>query len=157
MELLIPAMLVVLGLGLVVDSLRKPQKPMFSFSYNKDGKEVGTEEFSTGSNSFEFKASFTQADRTVSLSQLQRGSIHTSFGDYTVDLSGVKSVGPNCFLEIHNSFGNLDLLVPRRYQVVSENSAGFASIEIDSNPHGSDGIIHLETHCRFGQVDVTYI
>jgi predicted membrane protein len=88
---------------------------------------------------------------------LRYGSISTSFGEYTIDLSGVKSVKPGCELEVSNSFGELTLLVPSRFQLLCDNSAAFGNIDIKGTGTGIDGTITLDASCSFGEINIRYI
>lgn len=160
-DLLLPAFLVIFGLSLLLEALRKPKKPKYSFTYNRGNKHMAHNdfhnEFQIDGDHLEFSASFGDQKQLISMERLRSGSINTSFGDFTVDFSGVDSLASNCRLEVNASFGELTLLIPRRYQVVSENSTAFASIETSGTPDGTAGTIHMDANCSFGQITVRYI
>jgi transcriptional regulator with XRE-family HTH domain len=156
-DLLLPAFLVIFGLSLLMDALRKPKKPKCSFKADSAKKRTGHHDFEIDGDHLEFSASFGDQNQLITMERLHRGSIETSFGDYTLDFSGVESITSNCRLEVDTSFGDLTLLIPRRYLVVSENTDSFGSIEIDGTPDGTDGTIYMEADCSFGQITVRYI
>ncbi len=156
-DLLLPAFLVIFGLSLLLDVLRKPKKAKYSFQSDSMKKHTGHNEFQIDGDNLEFCASFGEQTQQINMKCLRTGEITTSFGDYTLDFSGVESVASNCHLEVVNSFGEMTLLIPRRYQVVSENTASFGSIETEGAPDGTDGTIYMEAVCSFGQITVRYI
>jgi transcriptional regulator with XRE-family HTH domain len=155
-NLLLPACLLIFGLSLLLDALRKPKKPKFSFTYNGKDK-VSTNDYNAAEDHFHFSASFSEQDQLIRIPTLRYGSISTSFGEYTLDLSGVETIDPDCKLEVCNSFGELTLLIPKRYALICENSTSFASIDIDGMGDGSGGVITLEASCSFGSIDVQFI
>lgn len=156
-DLLLPAFLVVFGLSLLLDALRKPQKPKFSFTYNGKNRHVKRNQFQIHEDHLEFSASFGDVDQLITMEKLRTGCISTSFGDYTLDFSGVESLAPDCRLEVSNSFGELTLLIPRRYRVISENSTSFASIDMEGSPENPIGTIFMDANSSFGEIDLRYI
>ena len=153
-DLLLPAFLVVFGLSLLLDALRKPRKPKFSFTYNNKRRK---NEFRINGDHLDYSASFSEQNQVIRMDCLRSGCVSTSFGEYTLDLSGVDSVAPDCRLEVSNSFGELTLLIPRRYQVVGENSTAFASIETEGSPENPVGTIDMDISCSFGEITVQYL
>lgn len=156
-NLLWPIFLVAFGAGLLLDAFKKPKKPRFSFSHNSKNKKAVHNECDIDGDHFDYNASFGENCCTVNMELLRYGSISTSFGDYTVNLSGVQSITPGCELEISNSFGELTLLVPKRFQLLCDNSTAFADIEIHGNGLGTDGTVTVDANCNFGQINIRYI
>lgn len=156
-NLLLPAFLVIFGLSLLLDALRKPHKPHFSFTYKNGKNSRSKNEYSVAEERFDFSASFGQQHQLIRLAKLNYGSISTSFGEYTVDLSGVEAVTPGCTLEVSNSFGELTLLVPKRFELLCDNSTAFASIDMTGEADGSGGVITLDASCSFGALTIRYI
>lgn len=153
-NVLFPALLLIFGLSLLADALRMPRRRRFRFYRGgKPGKQLHTTD-----NGFTYAASFAQREERVDLERLSRGEIDVSFGEYTVDLSGVKSVDGNCRVQVNSSFGELTLRVPSRYSVCCEANSSFGDIEVHGRP-GSDpeGIITLEGNVSFGELSVEYI
>lgn len=156
-NLLLPAFLVIFGLSLLLDALRKPRKPQISFQYKNGKHHKSQNDYSVAEEHFDYSASFEQQHQLIRIPKLNYGSISTSFGEYTVDLSGVESVTPGATLEVSNSFGELTLLVPNRYALLCDNSTAFASIDISGEPNGSSGSITLDASCSFGALNIRYI
>ena len=156
-EIVFPVVIVLLGLGLLADAFKKQRKPKVRVNCNGENSKTKTN-YTTGTDRFDYSASFGEDRRFVSLRELNRGCIETSFGDYTVDLSGVESVGPKCVLEAHCSFGELNILVPKRYAVQMDSSTAFAEACINGQPDADVlGTILLEAHASFGEIQVQYV
>ncbi len=155
---LLPGLLIILGLNLLLHALRRRKKPLVSFSI--DGKEYHSNlnEFRVGEDTFTFSASFGNDRRKLTLPLLRGGRISTIFGDFQIDLSGVEAVSDKCCLEANCSFGNLTVLVPRKFQVISDSSASFAHVEFlgeaDPEPKGT---VYLEGSASFGRLLIEYI
>lgn len=154
-NILFPALVILFGLSLLGDALRKPKKPKFSF--RKKGKEF-SEDLEYREHGFNYSASFGEATQYIDLDQLDRADISVSFGEFTVDFSNVLSVGDNCQVEANCSFGELTLLVPSCYLVRPVTSTAFAGSSISGKPDAEPrGIIHLESNASFGQINLKYI
>ncbi len=155
-ELVFPAILVIFGLSLLVDALKKPRKPKFQIHHNDENKI--TNNYHIDGEHFDYSASFGDAEQFISIPRLTDGKISTSFGDYTVDLSGVEEVSDSCSIDASCSFGELTLLVPRRFQVRQSTSTSFANVEIDGHPNPQpEGIICLKASASFGEITISYI
>ena len=154
-SIVFPVILVLLGLSLLMDAIqKKPKTPFISFS--KEGKQNC--DYICEEEHFDFDASFGNITQLVTLARLSRGSIDTSFGNYTVDLSGVHTIAPGCQLELDCSFGETTLLVPSRFSVQQEVSTSFSNVELIGNPSAEpEGTIVLEVDVSFGKVIIQYI
>ena len=154
-NLVFPVILVLLGLSLLADAIqKKPKTPIISFS--KEGKQNC--DYTCEEEHFEFDASFGNMTQQVLLARMSRGSIDTSFGNYTVDLTGVSTVAPGCQLEVDCSFGETTLLIPSRFSVQPEVSTSFSNVEVIGNPDTEpEGTIVLEVVVSFGKVIIQYI
>jgi len=153
-SLLFPA-LVLFGLSLLGDALKKPRKAKVQFK----GKHNKTkEQLDTDSDSFNYSASFGESTQYIELPCLRSGSISTTFGSYKLDLSGIVSVSENCSIDAKCVFGELVLLVPARYTVRPTTSTAFAEISVNGTPDAeSQGTIWLNASASFGEISVRYI
>ena len=155
-ELVFPAILVIFGVSLLVDAFKKPKKPKFQLHRNGENKE--TNNYHIDGEHFDYSASFGDVDQFISIPRLSTGKISTSFGDYTVDFSGVGEVSDNCSVEADCSFGELELRIPRRFMVQPTSSTSFASVEISGHPDPDpEGIIPLKASASFGEITISYI
>lgn len=156
-EIVFPVVIVLLGLGLLADAFKKPKKSSVHVGINGESNKTKTE-YSAKNGRLDYSASFGDDTRRVSLPIMHSGKIHTSFGDYTIDLSGVESLGSNCVLEAHASFGELTIQVPRHYAVQMDSSTAFADTSVSGHPDNEvRGTIHLEAHASFAEINVEYI
>ena len=157
------AVLVLLfGISLLADALRKPKKPKFHVTYtDRSGKAhrgQTVNDYECDDDSFRYNASFGESIQRVDSQCLADGEVKVSFGDYTVDLSGVERVEEDCRIEARCSFGELNLLVPRRYTVKAVSSTSMAAFNIGGHPDPEpEGIIRLDAHVSFGEINVKYI
>lgn len=153
-ELVFPAVLVLFGLSLLVDALKKPKKPMFQFHHNAKKKN----DYHVDGETFEYSASFGEHGQDICISRLSQGRISTSFGEYRIDLSGVEEVNAGCQLQVNCSFGELTLQVPKRFTVKQSNSTAFGEISVSGHPDPQpQGVINLKANASFGEICIQYI
>lgn len=154
-DLALPVILLLFGISLLVDALKKPKKSHFTFPSNGSITQTNCK---TDNGILDYTASFGEDRCCVSMDRLIEGNISTSFGDYTVDLSEVEEIAEHCKLDVSCSFGNLNLLIPKRYLVRCENSTSFAAVDISGQPSNeSCGTISVITSVNFGNIDIQYI
>ena len=162
-NLIFPIVIVIFGLSLLADALRKPRKPRFSITHNGESVLSGDEKkhnkssFSEEDGHFECSLSFGEDYRMICMPCLSGGEANCSFGELTVDLSGCKEIAPNCQLDASCSFGSLTLIVPKRFRVETDSSTAFASLAVNGQPDPSPaGVIPLDANVSFGQILITY-
>lgn len=162
-ELVFPIIIVIFGLSLLVDALRKPKKPIFTVSRNgvkicggEDQESKNT--FSTDESSFDCSLSFGGATRIINLPRLSGGEANCCFGELTIDLTECEEVTEDCEIEVSCSFGQLILRVPRRFRVEPDASTTFANLEICGTPDPNPtGIIRLDAAVSFGEIEIQYV
>ena len=154
-NIVFPVILVLLGLSLLMDAIqKKPKTPVISF--HKEGKQNC--DYTCEDEHFDLDASFGNMTQVVNLARLSRGSIDTSFGNYTVDLTHIGTIAPGCRLDVDCSFGETILLVPSRFYMQQAVSTSFSNVEIIGNPDASpEGTIALEVDISFGKLIIQYI
>lgn len=157
-ELLLPICIVLFGLSLLMDAMKKG-KPRFSITRDSNNTSHNfVSSFNVEGDTFEASTSFGSENRRVELPRLAGGKMDVSFGEMSVDLSGCDEISDNCHLKADCSFGELEILVPSRWEVRPDSSKAFASIEINGHPDAQpEGIIYLECNASFGQIEITYI
>ena len=155
--ILIAVAVLLFGVSLLADTLRKNRNAKrYGNFHGKNGQ--FHHDYTVSGNHFTYEASFGENTQPVILEKLQGGDISTSFGEYKVDLTGVGAVDNNCRLTASCSFGELTLLVPRRYAVIPDSSTAFAGFEIKGQPdEHAQGVIYLESSVSFGEICVRYI
>ena len=154
-ELLLPIVLLLFGLSLLFDALRKPKKSQFHIKHN--GKEMKSH-CTTNGEYFDCATSFGENHRLIQLPRLSGGSAQVSFGELSIDLSGCEEIAEGCSIDVSCSFGELELLIPRNYRVEPDIRTSFASLEMKGNPApDTDAVIYVSGSVSFGEITVRYI
>lgn len=158
-EALMIAILVLLfGSGLLFDALRKPKKGSFHMTHN--GLPFGKRQnhCTCDGTCFDCATAFGENDYLIQLPTLSGGYANVSFGEMQVDLSGCEAITPDCRLELHCSFGELELLVPRHIRIDPVSSTAFASVDITGMPAPDAAtVIHADCHAGFGEITIRYL
>lgn len=145
--------IIICGVALLLDALRKKRKVKLN---NHD--QVPFHSYAVDDGILDCSNSFGEEHQLVTTELLKGGKITNSFGEYSVNLSGVDAVADNCTIEASCSFGEMKLLVPSRYRVTHNSSTSFASYEVVGNPDDvTDGQIILNANVSFGEITVLYI
>ena len=153
---LLPVFLLLFGLSLLVDALKSPKNG--SFHFRRSGRKVSRDSFSCEGETFSCSTSFNESQRDILLPRLSGGSVDVSFGQLSVDISGCEEIAQNCSLDLNCSFGELDLLVPRKYRVDADSSTAFGSVDIRGTPDSSPAaVLHADCNASFGQITIRYI
>ena len=161
-DLLFPVAMLLFGLNLLADALRK--KPMSSFhlfrgdKHGHTGEKKHSTHLSQEGTRFECETSFGADRHRVELEHLTCGEASVSFGELTVDLTGCKSFGDRCHIEADCSFGELTILLPTCCRVEPDNDTTFGSVEISGEPDpNASSVIHLECDASFGSIHIEYL
>lgn len=155
-ELLFPALLLIFGLSLLVDALRKPKNRHLSFTHN--GKNPKRSCCEVKDDSFDCSLSFGEVSTVIDAPCLRRGEASVSFGELTVDLSGCGEIVDGCTIDASCSFGELTLMVPSRYRVEADAGTSFGNFEIKGTPAPAPvAVINLDASASFGEICVKYI
>ena len=157
-KLLWAVLIVLFGISLLADALKKPKWYKFIRFGNKR-HQSRKNHYNCTKDSFTFSGSFCDRRQNISLETLREGEINVSFGDYIIDLSAVSAVTPNCCICFNSSFADLTLLIPKRYQVIAEeHNSFFADIKIKGSPDANPvGQILLSGNCCFGDTIIRYV
>jgi predicted membrane protein len=157
-DLIWPAIVILFGLSLLADALRKPKKPKFEFVRNGVKDHTPVTNFQQGDSSFDIEVCFGEANYPITLPLLSKGEIECNFGNLTVDLSDCMAVEPNCRIEADCNFGELRLRIPGKFLIQPDQSTFCASVEVEGQPDANTaGTITLEADCNFGQITIEYI
>ncbi len=160
-ELAFPVILVLFGLSLLVDALRKPKKSKFHISRDGiklNGDKESKSSFTLDTDSFDASLSFGDNTHYIDLPVLRDGDISCTFGELTIDLSGCMQVAEDCSIDASCSFGELVILVPRRFCVKLDSSSSFGALETVGQPDSKpEGTILLDASVSFGHIEVRYI
>lgn len=154
-DLVWPTIIILFGLGLLADALKKPRKAKVQVKGKSDKRK---EQLSMDADSFDFSASFGESTQHIALPCLRGGSVSTSFGSYKLDFSGVEALAEDCALDVNCAFGELVLLIPSRYTVRPTTSTAFAEFAVKGEPDAeTQGTLYLSASASFGEICVRYI
>lgn len=164
-ELILPVLLLLFGLSLLADALKKPHGPSFSVKHNgkpvyihQDGKGKFQSYCHAEGSHFSCSTTFGEDRRLIQLPKLSSGEAKVSFGELTVDLTGCESIADNCRIQASCSFGELKLLVPASCRVEPLTGTAFASVEFKGSPAAdARQTIVLEGSASFGEIQIRYI
>lgn len=154
LERLLPIILLLVGVHLVVNALGKPKHGNFRASRSGTNKNHCTYNGET----FDCAGSFGEYSHNIQLPRLSGGHADISFGELTVDLSGCEELAENCRLELNCAFGELEILVPRKWKAAPFTSTAFGSVETKGCPSdNADAVLSLDCNVSFGEITIRYI
>lgn len=155
-NLIFPVLLLVLGLSMLIDALKKSKNPTFRIHRGSNRKcNCACENFE---DRFSCDLSFGENTHLVTVPRLSGGEASVSFGELTVDLRGCEELGENCTIQADCSFGELRLLVPRRFRVERKTDSAFGSVAVDGEPQPNpEGSLLLHGSVSFGEISIHYI
>jgi predicted membrane protein len=157
-ELVFPILILLFGLSLLIDALRKPKKPSISFSHCNDKSNKAHSTFFEENEHFECSVSFCENTHIVTLPRLSSGDASVSFGELTLDLTQCEEIADDCELEVSCSFGELVLVVPKTCRVISDSSTSFGSLEFSCHPDtDAQAVIRLDGSVSFGSIEIRYL
>ena len=157
-DLLLPAFLLLLGLSLLVNALRKPKGSRFCVTRN--GKSVVNAVGSCDINgdSFNCECVFSTKTHIIPLPTLRCGNADVSFGHMTLDLTQVDCFAPGCRIDADCAFGSLTVLVPTSCHAEVNADSAFGSVDIrgSHNPETAASV-YIDADASFGHIVVQYI
>lgn len=164
-RIVFPAIILLFGISLLVDAVRKPKRSKFHVSRNgvklcdeNGSPKKGKNEYTVDGEGFEYDFAFGDGVQNVALPVLSKGEVNMSFGELILDLTGCGKIADGCSLEANCSFGDLVILVPKNCRVLPESSTSFASFSIVGEPDAEPvATIYLEGNVSFGEIVVKYI
>ena len=164
-KLAFPILILLLGLSLFVDALRKPKHSRWYMRHNNKvvshkghgGNLVNDYSESEDTGTFSCSLSFGSDYRQVTMERMVSGNIDCSFGELTLDLCSCESFAENCRLDVDRSFGSTTILVPKLIQVIPSSSTAFAGLDIQGSPNAdASSVIHMDADVSFGSITVCY-
>ena len=156
-NLIFPALIVLFGLSLLMDALRKPKKGRFSIKKNGSDYKAN-KHFTQEGEYFEASLNFGDENHQVTLPRLSGGRAGVSFGEMELDLTGCGEIADGCQIDVGVSFGELTVKVPCAYRVECEASASFGNISIHGHPQAeAKGVMELTGGVSFGEINIQYV
>lgn len=159
-EILWPTLVILFGLSLLADALRKPNHATYRFQNKRTGEEhrKAIHYCQVEDGEFECENCFGDGDFLITTELLRCGDVENNFGSAKLDLSGVQAVADDCRIDAECNFGELKLLVPRRFMVQLSPETAFGSVQTQGQPaQTAEGIITISCEANFGSIVICYI
>jgi transcriptional regulator with XRE-family HTH domain/predicted membrane protein len=155
--IIFPSLIILFGLSLLFDALRKPKKGKFHITRRGNNQKLQNNYEVDGEN-FTYEASFGECEQAISLPILRSGEASISFGEFTLDLTGVEQVRQDCALELNCSFGELTVMMPKRFSIHTDCGTAFASVNVHGEPDSTPlGSISVDANASFGEINIRYV
>ncbi len=157
-ELVFPICVILFGLGLLINALRKPKESRFVMNH-RDGKRKKTQwTCDCRDEHFDCSLSFGDQYYQPALACLAEGSIELNFGNLTVDLTNCMTFRENCNVNVECNFGDVVLRVPRQVRIVHSEDSSCGTVSFSGQPDPvTTATVHLDADVSFGQLRVEYI
>ena len=153
-NIIFPILIVALGVSLLLEGFGK-KRPLLRFSTSGHRN---TTRMEVTDGILNYSDSHGDHRFTVVTPLLKKGQINTSFGDQTIDFSGVEAVAPDCVIRVNSSFGDTTLLIPSRFRAEVTASKSFSDIEIHGHAReDAEGTLHIHANSSFGDLSIEYI
>lgn len=156
--LIFPALIVIFGISLLLDALRRPKKRGFSIRKKGSLSHKTRKNFVQEGEGFGCSLTFGEVTHLITLPRLRYGEASVSFGEMEVDLSGCGEIADGCQIDLSASFGELRLKVPKCYRV--QCAAGTSFGEISTRGWHDDtvkGVIEITGGVSFGEIEIIYV
>ncbi len=152
---ILPVFLLLFGLSLLVDAVKKKKDPTFRITSNGKNKQVSN--YQAEGESFACDVSFGSNKQLVELPRLSHGEAEVSFGELVLDLRGCESFSEDCLLELECNFGSLTLLMPASLRAVPDSSTFSGKVRFSGQPIPEAQPIRLDCDANFGEIHIQYL
>lgn len=157
-SLIFPALILIFGVSLLLDALRKPKKGRFRIHKKGDISHKTKGNFTQAGEGFDCSLSFGEVEHFITLPRLKEGKASVSFGEMTLDLTACGEIADGCAVDVSASFGELRLKVPKKYRVDCAAGTSFGEISTHGHPDSNaNGVICLTGGVSFGELEIIYL
>lgn len=156
-ELVFPIIVVLIGVGLLIDALKKPRKNHFSIDRRGGNSKKTESNFREDGEHFESSLSFGENTQLITLPRLSSGSAKVSFGELIVDLTECEQIVDGCRLNAKCAFGELRLRLPKHCRAVVNPGTAVGSVEYSGHPDPDAATtVHINGSVSFGNMVIEY-
>lgn len=114
--------------------------------------------FEADDGSFSCATAFGEENHLITMPLLSQGQAEVSFGSLTLNLNGCEAFTENCHLQLHSSFGEIQVLVPCRCRIEANIQTAFAACDTIGTPAPeADARIYVNGNVSFGHISFRYI
>lgn len=157
-SLIFPGLILIFGLSLLIDALRKPRGSRFRIRKKGDINHKTKGHFTQEGAGFEASLSFGEVTHRITLPRLAKGEASVSFGEMTLDLRDCGEIADGCEIDVSVSFGEVRLLVPSCYRVECASGTAFGDISTHGHPDSNArAVIYLSGSVSFGELEIHYM
>lgn len=157
-EIVFPAIVVLFGISLLVDAMRKPKKNRFTVKHKGKQVQEASCYVNEDEGTFSYSSSFSETTHAPTLPRLSGGSANVSFGELVLDLRNCAEIADDCNIDVSVTFGNLELMVPRKYRVKADVQTAFGASDFTGIPDSQpEAVIHVSGSISFGNLEIRYI
>jgi len=154
-NLILPIIVIIFGIAMVLKATN-----LFDPKKKRSRNEVMFDEDSeiTGDDYIETTTLFGGVKKNVTSKNFKGADISTTFGGTEINLTKADIQGP-IIINSRTTFGGMTLIVPSNWQVNSEVTAVFGSVEDQrgvpaDHQYDPDKVVTLEGSCTFGGVEI---
>ena len=156
-DILLPVMILAMGVSLLLEGIGKKRRRTSLFRVSGPGRTKNTEMY-IRDGYLVCSGTFSENCYHVRAPLLKGGDVSVSFGEHTLDFSGVEAVAENCRLEVSSSFGETVLRIPGRFRAELRGNESFGEMEVCGHPDPEpEGTILIDASVSFGSLTVRYI
>ena len=157
-SLIFPGLILIFGLSLLIDALRKPRGSRFRIRKKGNTNHKTKGHFTQEGAGFEANLSFGEVTHRITLPRLAKGEASVSFGEMTLDLRDCGEIADGCEIDVSVSFGEVRLLVPSCYRVECASGTAFGDISTHGHPDSNArAVIYLSGSVSFGELEIHYV
>lgn len=114
--------------------------------------------FSCEGDAFDCTTWFGEDRHLLTMPQLTRGQAEVNFGSLTLDLTGCQAFSENCQLELHSSFGEMTVLVPKWCRAEVHVQTAFAVCDTFGQPApDASAKFYVNGRTSFGHIVFQYL
>ena len=144
-----------LGLDLFLDALQNRKR---SIPVGHRIPSCIQNHFEADDGSFTGVTSFGEDHHLITTPLLLQGQAEVTFGSMTLDLTGCESFAENCHLQLRSSFGEIQVLLPRRCRMEANIQTAFAACDTIGTPDPETDVrIYVNGNASFGHIRFRYI
>lgn len=156
-EIVFPVLILLLGVSMLIDGIRKKNRKTETIHISAPESGVASA-MRMEDGVLEYNNAFSDSTTPIRTPVLKSGTINVSYGDHTLDFSGVEQVAEDCTVTFNGSFGDTCLRIPRRFRVNFITSKNCSEVNVIGHPDITpEGTINLVGNLSFGQLTIEYI
>ena len=160
--IILAIVLVFVGLSIILHQFfrrrRKRSFVKFSPGVKINGKsEKFKSEYSDADGFINYNASFGDDRIVCQAEKIVGGKMNVSFGEFTLDLRGVREFGENASLDLNVSFGDAELLLPKNVRAELATAGSFSGKGVTGSPDpDARYVLRVNAAVSFGGLSIKY-